>query len=176
MRKLMIALLLLVQLVSFGQQFSFVPYSGIRDSKDQSKDYIAFNFPNMSSGDIKAAVVSKLSSLYNSPKDVINSIGDNVISLDASVIGLFYRKAGNDTYKVDADFTMTIHIKEGNIRYDAPVFHQLYYNTFMGRLRMDMTQKIYYLIEEDSERSSTVNYFNNLVSELNTAISKSNDW
>lgn len=177
MRNVLISLLLLISVYSFGQQFAFVSYaSGIKNSEEQYKDYLAFDFSDKSAGDIKAAVISKLSSLYNSPKDVINSIGENVITLDASVMGLFYRKAGDDLYRVDADFTMTIHVKEGKVRYDAPVFHQLYYNTFMGQLKMDMRKQIYELIKEESERNSTTRYFNNLVLQLNTAIAESDDW
>ena len=172
MKKVFTIVLLLLLLTSFGQQFEFVSNVGIRNSENNSLDYLAFSFPNMTSGEIKAIIISKLSSSYNSPKDVINSIGDNVITLDACALGLFYR----NSYRVDADFTITIHFKDGKVRYDAPIIHQLYYDTFMGKLELNMSIPIYKLIETNLERGSTLYYFNQLVRDLNEAVSKSDDW
>jgi hypothetical protein len=192
MKKLSILLLLLVQVVAYGQSFRFVPGVGIRDAQDSSKGFIVFNFPGMTADAIKAAVVAKIPTIYKPVSGRIQPCENNGITLIASTENnsLFY--IGVNAYGwsqdcgVGGDFTMNIYFKDGKVRYDAPSFQRLYVinsnwtHDRKERNALDSMKPIYELIDKDYKQIYTILYFHNLIRALNSAVeeaaSKPADW
>lgn len=198
MKKISLLLLLLVQIVSYGQSFDFVSGVGIRNAQDHSKGFIVFDFPGMTADDIRAAVVSKIPTIYDYSTGRIQNGENNSISLIASTgkNELFidnnyssYHAAGSPRGGVGGDFILNIYFKDGRVRYDAPSFQRLYLiaEIVWGHFNRkdcpkygDELSPIYELIKTKDQQDSTVQYFNNLVRALNLSIeeagTKPSDW
>lgn len=191
MKKLSLLLLLLVQIVAYGQSFRFYPGVGIRDARDSSKGFIVFNFSGMTADEIKAAVVAKIPSIYPSSGRVQSGENNSIILNANSETAIFHLGPDDNIYDarhgshdIGGNFTMKIDFKDGKIRYDAPSIQRLYQMLLSQRGSYptygNMLDPIDVWINTDSKRAETSRYFNKLVGALNKAVeeaaSKSADW
>jgi hypothetical protein len=150
---------------------------GLTNEQNPSNDFVIYEMPDMSSADIKVAVISTLSSMYKSPKDVISNLGDNIVQLDGYASGVYRTMIGDTSYGHDFSFSLVIQFKDGKIRYNTPSIKQIYMEwPLPGMARLDMQKPLSSLISESNSRFLTVKYFNDLINTINSKIKKSNDW
>ncbi len=147
---------------------------GFSNNQDSTRAFIVFVFDGKNASTLKSSILSKLSSIYNSPKDVINKIGDNIISIDGYASRVFTYK---DEYLCDILFTMTIEVKDNKVRYNNPVIRKMKMDSgIIGLLDFDENQT-YKIIKESTDGTNAVlNFFNSLISVLNNSIKKGEDW
>lgn len=149
-----------------------ISVSGFSNNQDPSRSFIVFEFSSLTSNKMKAAVLSELSSMYNSPKDVISNIGDNIISIEGYATRVFKY----NSYSCDILFTLTIEFKDGKVRYNTPNIKQMYVNSqIMGMMKLDTT-KTFSTIAENGNQSIVADYFNSLIAKLNNAINNADSW
>lgn len=145
---------------------------GFSNTQNTSRPFIVFEFNSLDSSSMKAAVLSELSSMYKSPKDVISNIGDNIISIEGYATRVFKY----NSYSCDILFTLTIEFKDGKVRYNAPNIKQMYVDSqIMGMMKLDTT-KTFSTIAENGNQSIVADYFNSLITKLNNAINNADSW
>ena len=148
-------------------------------------NYVIYEIPKMTTSELKTSVISAIGTIYSSPKDVINSVDDNLIQLTGITKG-FERtsKIIGESYKTQFIFNLVIQFKDGKVRYNAPVIKYIvsenvntgkrHINDFSGVNIRD------YLLEDDylaDTHLKQIEYdINNLISSINSHLKKSNDW
>lgn len=145
-------------------------------SKQGTGDYVVYEIPNMSASELKSAVYTTLSSMYNSPKDAITNLSDNMIQIEGYKENIYYFVAGSDIYFNDISFNMVIQFKDGKVRYNRPTIKMLYIGGPIGKGKANMALGIPYLIKKEKDRKSVDLYFGDLLRRLNDNLQKSNDW
>src|SRR5690606_15292060 len=86
-------------------------------------------FPNQSGSQLYASVLSALSQVYNSPKDVVSRVENKSITVSAAESDAIRR---NKLHVFDIDYSVTFLFKNGKIRIDAP---SIKLTTFSDKLR-----------------------------------------
>lgn len=148
-------------------------------------NYVIYEIPKMTTSELKTSVISAIGTIYSSPKDVINSVDDNLIQLTGITKG-FERtsKIIGESYKTQFIFNLVIQFKDEKVRYNAPVIKYIvsenvntgkrHINDFSGVNVRD------YLLEDDylaDTHLKQIEYdINNLISSINSHLIKSNDW
>lgn len=145
--------------------------------QDCSKSYIVYEIPNINGSKLKESIISTLSSMYKSPKDVINSISENTIQLDGYAADVYSTMVGNHSYSKSFSFSIIIQVKDGKVRYNIPSIKQIYTEwPLNGLARLDMSKPLSVLIDNQCDRDKVSNYFNNLIKKINVSIKNSDDW
>ena len=107
------------------------------NTQDISKPFIVFEFEGLKANAMKGAILSKLSEMYKSPKDVIANISDNIISIE----GYDKRVFKYNSYYCDIQFILTIEFKDGKVRYNNPIIKQMFVDTeILGIRRLDSSK------------------------------------
>ena len=153
--------------------------SGFISAQNLNNSYVVYEIPGMSAAEVKAATMTTISSMYNSPKDNINNLSENMIQLEGYMSRVYYSVMNNgDRYPVDIAFNWVIQFKDGKIRFNIPTFKQIYITNvpLMGSLKLDMSKPIQTLIDIDSNRTLVVSEFNNLIREISKKAKSANDW
>lgn len=152
--------------------------AGLVSMQDASKDYLVYEVPGLSASELKASTLNTISSMYSSPKDVVTSLSDNMIQLEGYISRAYYSKAGTDFYPVDFTFAWTMQFKDGKIRINIPKIKQFYVTNvpLMGSLRLDMSNPISVLVDEDSNRRGVAFKLNELISAICKNAKSANDW
>lgn len=169
-----------ISVVSYAQDGDAFGFDsrGLFCAQDETKDYAVFEMPNLSAAEIKAALFTKLSSMFKSPKDVITNISDGIIQLEGYASRVYYDTRDTASLPADLSFTIIIQIKDGKVRYNVPTVNQIYLQNFpfLGTARLNMEKPLSSLVEKDSNRASVAEYFNDLVNILNSSIRASDEW
>ncbi len=135
MKKILFLLLLCFPVFS-NAQFLLTP-KGFISSEDQTKDFVVYNFEGKSQKELFTKVLSFATSTYNSPKDVISKVENEMITLTGfqpDKIGF----GGIIKMTYDLNYTLVIKIKDGKIRLDAPTFDCKSFNgDKINRLTLD---------------------------------------
>lgn len=152
--------------------------NGIHSEHDFTKNYVVFDFPGISASDLKGYVMAAISELYKSPKDVLTTLGDNMIQLETYASSVFPTKVKDDYYNNDFSYSIIIQFKDGKVRYNAPKIKKIWITgvPLLGQLELDMTKPITTLIDDAANRNLTALEFNTLIKAINNRISTSNDW
>lgn len=147
------------------------------DADDASKDYLVYEFPDKSASDLKSRLISSLSSIFNSPKDVVNVIGNDLIQVEGYASKLYSTPIGDDYYARDLLYNMTIRIKDGKVRYDSPRIKTIYTEWPLGGVvPLDMSLPLSELIKYPSERYKINEHFKLLIANINKGILSADDW
>lgn len=151
---------------------------GIYSAQDSNKDYIVYEVPTAKASDLKASVMSAISELYKSPKDVLTNLGDNIIQLETYASNVYSTKVKEDRYFNDISYSIIIQFKDGKVRYNAPNVKQIWITgvPLMGTLKLDMTKSLSTLIDTTADRNLVVAEFNKLIKAINNKIDTANDW
>ena len=148
-------------------------------------NYVIYEIPKMTTSELKTSVISAIGTIYSSPKDVINSVDDNLIQLTGITKG-FERtsKIIGESYKTQFIFNLVIQFKDGKVRYNAPVIKYIVSeNVKTGKRNINDFSGVNirnYLLEDDylaDTHLKQIEYdINNFISSINSHLIKSNDW
>lgn len=152
--------------------------NGIHSEQDSSKDYVVYEVPEVKASDLKAYAMSAISELYKSPKNVLTTLGDNMIQLETYASSVYSTKVKDDHYRNDFSYSIIIQFKDGKVRYNAPNIKQIWVTgvPLLGQLKLDMTKPITTLIDDDTSRNLVALEINTLIKAINNRISTANDW
>lgn len=140
-------------------------------------DYVVYEIPEMSAGELKSAAYTVLSSMYKSPKDVITSLSENMIQLEGYASKVYGKWAGESYYNRDILFCLVIQFKDGKIRYNIPAIKQIYSEwPLSGMARLDMNKPLSFLVDDSESRQKVEDYFNRLIQSVNSKLKESAEW
>lgn len=107
---LSLSLFLGIALSSFAQYV--VTPIGLKTTQADEKDYYVIEVPNLSQAELYSKTIKFISTVYNSPKDVISGQIENEL---LTITGL-------ETIFADFDvrYKLNFQFKEGRVRYDMP--------------------------------------------------------
>ena len=158
--------------------FSFTGHAFKSHQNDEG--YVVYEISSMSASELKASVYTILSSMYKSPKDAITSLSENMIQLEGFSPSLytFDLPTSQKTAENHLIFNIIIQFKDGKVRYNTPTLKSLYIKVINGvtEKTVDLSSGFNDLFEDEKERTSIENYFNNMITSINSKLQKSNDW
>lgn len=158
--------------VKEGKPEFIVTDYGFSNKQNPERSFIVFNFPGKEKSTLMSSIYSKLTSMFNSPSDVIKKIGDNIISVEGYSSNLF----NYNGYSCDILYTLIIEFKDGKIKYNHPVINKIYVDTrIMGKMNLE-SSKTFDIIATNRNQDRVALHFNGLVIELNSAVKESEDW
>ena len=193
MRKILFSLLLAVIAVSASAQIDSLKKeanetnkscyfifddNGIRSGQDSNRDYLVYDVPGVTASELKGRVVSVITNLYKSPKDVLTNLGDNIIQLETYASNVYTTMVETDQYNNDILYSIIIQFKDGKVRYNSPDIKKIWITgvPLLGKLNLDMTKPITTLIESPTNRELTAREFTKLVTTINERLNIDNDW
>ena len=129
MKKILLLITLSLPFGTINAQFKLT-INGFVDQKEETKDYIVMEFANYAQDSLYNKIMKYILSTYRSPKDVISEIKPEMVTLNGfqpACISLSKVKKWNgqnwsNSGFYDMLYTITIRVKEGKIRIDAPTF------------------------------------------------------
>lgn len=170
--------------LDYNSRRSFSLKSGVFVGQQGYDGYVVYEFPGMSAPELKSAAYTTLASMFNSPKDAITNISDNIIQLEGYSPSLYQAELSFTHKKVDNHiiFNIVLQFKDGKVRYNTPSLKYIHM-----KVEDSDTQKMSnisgvnlrdYFDESDAENKiiSIENYINNLIFVINSKLKKSNDW
>ena len=151
---------------------------GLYSKQDATNDYVIYEIPNMSAGDLKAATLSAISSLFKSPKDVVTNIGDNIIQLERFVADICKTKVETDVYGNDMFYSLIIQFKDGKVRYNIPSVKKIWLTgvPLLGKLEKDASRPLSSIFKDETQRMMIAREFNQTIKAINEKIKKANEW
>ena len=117
-------LLLLVGLVPFlGHSQFILTKEGMVDEKDQSKNYLVYNFEGKTANELYISVLTALTNYYISAKDAISKVEGKIISINGIESGgiCYGNFMGGCNRRFDLIYTISIDFKDNKIRINSPL-------------------------------------------------------
>lgn len=164
--------------ISYEIPFSFEAHfrineNGFTNAQNPSRDFTVLLFPNKSANDLYNKVYTLFASKFSSPKDNISPVPNSLISIRAIATKSILSK-GNFC---DVEFTFSIEVKDGKVRFNYPIINQIWILSDFGRLKCN-ERAFKNMCREDST-IYLQDYFNSLIDEIADAINEKgidNDW
>lgn len=121
MRKIFLLLSILFPFLLHSQ--FILTKDGMVDEKDQSKNYLVYNFEGKTANELYISVLTALTNYYVSAKDVLSKVEGKIISINGiEQNGICYGNfMGGCNRKFDLEYTMTIDFKDNKIRINTPI-------------------------------------------------------
>lgn len=179
MKKYLLILLLLLPCLCKAQ-FELTP-SGLKiESSDKS--YMVKTFEGKTANELYTNALNAITSMYNSPQDVISKVENSMISINGVSSGDMGFKIMGMYQPIGARYKIVLRFKDGRVRVDIPYIIELYYDN-QQRTELSLTQSsgifggVKPVFKKDGSvryegaKSAIENYFNNLISVILVGIS-----
>lgn len=158
--------------------------TGFFVSQQGYDDYVIYEIPEMTASELKSAVYTTLTSMFNSPKDAITNVSDNIIQIEGYSPSLFEDETSMHSKIFNhISFGLVIQFKDGKIRYNSPSlkwYHMKVENSdIQEQSNISGTNMRRYLSGDkdiDGRLKIIADYFNNIIASINRKAKKSNDW
>jgi hypothetical protein len=183
--------LFMIPALSINAQFTLKP-EGFVSSTDTTKQYVVFDYDSISQADLYKTVLLFINTTYKSPKDVLNEIPNETITLHGvqpNIIGI-PRKSSVDRKVLgkygamyDIAYTVTVKFKDNKIRFDAPIFECSRFMKGGAKARLTLAGKVGALsanhrvfnpqngkVEDEDVKNQIENFFNSLCIMIKTSI------
>ena len=146
---------------------------GIR-SMNGNKDFVIYVKNGLTVSQLRSKILSKLTELFQSPKDVIKQISDNIIQIN----GYFSDAYVSEGYSHDISFNLVIQIKDNKVRYNKPEISEIIIKNvpYLGIAHLDMSKPITELVNDYPSRQELTNKFNILIRDINKSLDENDDW
>ena len=115
--KKIILLVILAFPIMVKAQFSLT-INGFVSSKDNSKNYVVFDYDSISKEKLYTNVLKYITYNYKSAKDVVSKVDNEVITINAFQPAQIKAKLT----KYDISYTIVVNFKDNKIKIDAPDF------------------------------------------------------
>lgn len=121
MRKIFLLLSILFPFLLHSQ--FILTKDGMVDEKDQSKNYLVYNFEGKTANELYVSVLTVLTNYYVSAKDVISKVEGKIISINGiQNKGICYGNfMGGCNRRFDLIYTISVDFKDNKIRINSPV-------------------------------------------------------
>lgn len=93
-----------------------------------NKDFVVITYEGKTASELKTIVINTLSTMFNHPDKVLQSVGENVIMINSYADKCFtYCGKKGDLTHYSFNYSIKIEVRDGRLRVDAPSF-----SNFMG--------------------------------------------
>jgi hypothetical protein len=163
--------------------FELTP-SGLRSTKDTSKNYIVIDLPGKSKAEIFKQTQIFMNRSFVSPKDVMSIVEGESVTITGYAEKEVHR---TNNHVFNTDYTMTFEFKDGKMKISSPAikltttFYQkpqtLYLvanNSITGDVMGIWNEKL--KLKSLTAKTDIENYFNSFISRLIKYFSEKNDW
>lgn len=124
MKKLILILVTIATINSYGQgRYFTLTKTGFISTEDATREFVVIPIEEKSQSELYRLILTKLNSMFVSPKDVLNVIENESISVNGLVKNKITDEMGKKYY---LNYTITILFKDGRIRVDSPSINKLY--------------------------------------------------
>lgn len=103
--------------------------NGSFKTKDLLDDFIIEEYKDKTCKEIYENILTTVTSMYKSPKDVINKIDNKMITVDGFIEYAGYRKSDIGERKVSISYRLQFDFKDNKIRIKAPIITNVYENS-----------------------------------------------
>ena len=182
---LLFALVLLVFNVHGQGKYFTLTKVGFINASDSSKNYVVLPIDGKTQKELYSIFLNKLNGLFVSPKDVLNPVESESISVN----GLAKRQV-HDTMNTayDLNYTLVFQFKDGKIRVDHPIINKMIYygisnykeiylnagsNLFAGYTSIWNKKG---LVKETAAKEELEYFFDAFIDELLNESKKVNEW
>ena len=143
-------------------------------SKNDNKDFVVYTKNGLTVSQLRSRILSKLTELFKSPKDVIKQISDNIIQINGYISDAYV----SEGYSHDISFNLVIQLKDNKVRYNRPEISEIITKNvpFLGIAHLDMSKPITVLVSKQDSRDELINKFNILIRDINKSLDANDDW
>ena len=143
-------------------------------SKNDNKDFVVYIKNGLTVSQLRSRILSKLTELFKSPKDVIKQISDNMIQISGYISDAYV----SEGYSHDISFNLVIQLKDNKVRYNRPEISEIITKNvpFLGIAHLDMSKPITELVSKQDSRDELINKFNILIRDINKSLDTNDDW
>lgn len=143
-------------------------------SKNDNKDFVVYTKNGLTVSQLRSRILSKLTELFKSPKDVIKQISDNIIQINGYISDAYV----SEGYSHDISFNLVIQLKDNKVRYNRPEISEIITKNvpFLGIAHLDMSKPITELVSKQDSRDELINKFNILIRDINKSLDTNDDW
>lgn len=169
MKVKLLLLFVSINLIGYSQTVDFqLQADGTFKNNEEPKDYTVIEYEGKSREDLYSEILIGVTRLYNSPKDVISKVENEIISVNGISTNCVTLK-GMMGVRVNfsIQYVIQFQFKEGKIRVDAPVISRLFTDDtpdikpFSGWLKVQNVFK-----KGKPNKQETINDFNNTLNGL----------
>lgn len=158
--------------------------TGFFVSQQGYDDYVIYEIPEMTASELKSAVYTTLTSMFNSPKDAITNVSDNIIQIEGYSPSLFEDETSMHSKIFNhISFGLVIQFKDGKIRYNSPSLKRYQMKVENSDIQeqsnisgANMRRYLSGDKDVDGRLKIIADYFNNIIASINSKAKKSNDW
>lgn len=105
----------------FSQEIEFrIQPDGSFLNYEDGKSYIVIDYPNYTSDELYTDILTSITRLYRSPKDIVSKVEGKIISLNGIKTNCISAKALGLTVLTSIEYNLKFQFKDGKIRIDAP--------------------------------------------------------
>ena len=189
MKRIVLLLMVFIPYIGFSQ--FILTKDGMVDEKDQSKNYLVYNFEGKTASELYVSVLTALTSHYVSAKDALSKVEGKIISINGiEQNGICYGNfMGGCNRKFDLEYTMTIDFKDNKIRINTPIIGKTKGDSFnnnntyslVGGGGMFGTYSTFNKegkLKDESSKKSIEMFFNTLIQNVVNSVKKQDkdDW
>jgi len=174
MKKVFLSLLVVFMALGVQSQSYVVTPDGLRDSKDQSKDYLILECEGLTASQIYNNAIKYINENYKSPEDVIKAKSEGEYFRFETYAPAFmnYKNSGIVNVPIDATYMTELRFKNGKVRFEIIdlVMRNPEYNNDMLFSGGAMSGYIIFnrkgKLKKPQEKSDLEEYFNYQVKKL----------
>lgn len=121
MKKVLLLIMSCVHFLGYSQ--FILTKDGMVDEKDQSKNYLVYNFEGKTANELYISVLTALTNYYVSAKDAISKVEGKIISINGIESGgiCYGNFMGGCNRRFDLIYTISIDFKDNKIRINSPL-------------------------------------------------------
>lgn len=181
MKKLiLLSILALFSITTNAQsKFELMPTGGFVNSENKENDYLTFDFEGSTKEQIYSRALVAISSLYASPKDVLSTVENEIISINGIGSEAIVARYMGMKFGYDIRYTLTLKFKDGKLRISTPSINSIIHpNPSATKPYVYVPQNIFNKkgeVKNEETKASIEVFFNNLINQITSAMTTATD-
>lgn len=118
-------MLLLLPCITWAQDKFELTFNGFRNAADTTKDYVVIDIPNLDKATLYKNAMIYLSKQYVSPKDVLSTVDNESITINAVSQNAVKIKHLYLNPSWDVNYTITLQFRDNKVRVSEPSLNKI---------------------------------------------------
>lgn len=160
-------------------KFELMPSGTFASVEDKVTNYLIFDFEGVPKEQIYSKALIALNSMYVSPKDVLSTVENEIISINGIGTESILARIMGMKFSYNISYTMTLKFKDGKLRVDTPSINSITHpNPSATRPVIYVPRDIFNKKDEvknEETKVSIEDFFNNLVNQMLSNMTTSTD-
>ncbi|HEY1025306.1 MAG TPA: DUF4468 domain-containing protein [Sphingobacteriaceae bacterium] len=125
MKRQLLLMLLLLPCITWAQDKFELTFNGFRNAADTTKDYVVIDIPNLDKATLYKNAMIYLSKQYVSPKDVLSTVDNESITINAVSQNAVKIKHLYLNPSWDVNYTITLQFRDNKVRVSEPSLNKI---------------------------------------------------